>query len=105
MPIDRQCQIEAQEMHQGKGLHCTDVVSRSVEHHADNSTVWLIFIPILRNKLFGRGHGTPTTLPLPPTLREDLRQEGYLEYPHAGKALCIYKYPCFFQGSNPGPTA
>ncbi|GFU17100.1 hypothetical protein TNCV_1853591 [Trichonephila clavipes] len=25
--------------------------------------------------------------PLPPTLREDLRLDGYLEYPHAAKAL------------------
>ncbi|GFW03384.1 hypothetical protein TNCV_4939171 [Trichonephila clavipes] len=31
----------------------------------------------------------PTSLPLPPITREDLRLDGYLEYPHAAKALYI----------------
>ncbi|GFS53993.1 uncharacterized protein TNCV_3762061 [Trichonephila clavipes] len=44
-------------------------------------------------------------LPLPPTTREDLWLDGYLEYPHATKALHIYKHPCLLRDSNPVPTA
>ncbi|GFV57023.1 uncharacterized protein TNCV_2931461 [Trichonephila clavipes] len=49
--------------------------------------------------------GHPTTLPFPQTSREDLGIDGYLEYPHAAKALYIYKHPCLLWDSNPGPTA
>ncbi|GFW33291.1 hypothetical protein TNCV_2859681 [Trichonephila clavipes] len=45
----------------------------------------------------------PTSLPLPPTSREDLRLDGYLEHSHAVKAL--YKHQCLLRDSNPGPTA
>ncbi|GFV02460.1 uncharacterized protein TNCV_1023881 [Trichonephila clavipes] len=51
------------------------------------------------------GQGYPTSLPLPPTSREDLRLDGYLEYPHAAKALYIYKHPCLLWDSNRDPTA
>ncbi|GFX04610.1 uncharacterized protein TNCV_901381 [Trichonephila clavipes] len=51
------------------------------------------------------GQGPPTSLPLPPTSREDLRLDGYLEYPHAAKALYIYEHPCLLRNSNPVPTA
>ncbi|GFW15252.1 hypothetical protein TNCV_173971 [Trichonephila clavipes] len=47
----------------------------------------------------------PTSLPLPATLRENLRLDGYLEYPPATKALYIYKHPCLLQDSSPVPTA
>ncbi|GFU31714.1 hypothetical protein TNCV_1175961 [Trichonephila clavipes] len=47
------------------------------------------------------GQGLPTSLPLPPTSRED----GLLKYPHVEKALYIFKHPCLLQDSNPGPTA
>ncbi|GFU92689.1 uncharacterized protein TNCV_4635201 [Trichonephila clavipes] len=47
----------------------------------------------------------PTSLPPPPTPREDLRVDGYLKYPHAAMALYIYKHPCLLRYSNPVPTA
>ncbi|GFY24802.1 uncharacterized protein TNCV_2689931 [Trichonephila clavipes] len=45
-----------------------------------------------------------TSLPLTPTSREDLRLDGYLEYPHAEKALYIYKHPCFLRDWDQGPA-
>ncbi|GFT98299.1 hypothetical protein TNCV_2903961 [Trichonephila clavipes] len=48
------------------------------------------------------GQGPPTSLHLPPTTREDLRLDGYLEYPHAAKALYIDKHPCP-PGFEPSP--
>ncbi|GFX31719.1 uncharacterized protein TNCV_4082431 [Trichonephila clavipes] len=47
----------------------------------------------------------PTSLPLPPTSREDLRLKDCLEYPHAAKALYIYKHPYLLRNSNPGLKA
>ncbi|GFU80604.1 uncharacterized protein TNCV_534781 [Trichonephila clavipes] len=47
----------------------------------------------------------PTSLPLLPTSREDLRLDGYLEYPHVAKALHTYNHPCLLRDSNPGSTA
>ncbi|GFS56716.1 hypothetical protein TNCV_2221571 [Trichonephila clavipes] len=41
----------------------------------------------------------------PPATREDLRLDGYLEYPHAAMALYIYKQPRLLRDSNPVPTA
>ncbi|GFW53731.1 uncharacterized protein TNCV_3938251 [Trichonephila clavipes] len=51
------------------------------------------------------GQRPPTSLPLPPTSREDLRFDGYLEYPHATKALYIHKHPRLLRDSYPVPTA
>ncbi|GFV76170.1 uncharacterized protein TNCV_4672591 [Trichonephila clavipes] len=51
------------------------------------------------------GQGPPTSLPFPPTSRENLKLDGYLEYPHATKALYIFKHPGLFQDLNPDPTA
>ncbi|GFY02451.1 transposable element Tc3 transposase [Trichonephila clavipes] len=51
------------------------------------------------------GQGLPTSLPHPPTLREDLRLDDCLEYLHATKALYIYKHPHLLRYSNPGLTA
>ncbi|GFS84796.1 circumsporozoite protein [Trichonephila clavipes] len=42
---------------------------------------------------------------LPPTSREDLRLDGYLEYPHAVKALSTYRHQSLPRDSNPVPTA
>ncbi|GFX40487.1 hypothetical protein TNCV_1412971 [Trichonephila clavipes] len=50
--------------------------------------------PQFRGRKPWGGQGPPTFLPLPPTRREDLRLDGYLEYPHAAKTLYIYKHPC-----------
>ncbi|GFV77463.1 hypothetical protein TNCV_1069921 [Trichonephila clavipes] len=41
----------------------------------------------------------PTSLP--PTSREDLRLDGYLEYPHVTQALYIYKHSRLLRDSNP----
>ncbi|GFS47390.1 uncharacterized protein TNCV_4863191 [Trichonephila clavipes] len=41
----------------------------------------------------------------PPNSRGDLRLAGYLKYPHAAKALYIYKHLCLLRDSNPVPTA
>ncbi|GFV81152.1 uncharacterized protein TNCV_3742131 [Trichonephila clavipes] len=98
------CYIEAHEVHLGKGLDCTPVVCRRLEYHAGDGTILLSCPPILREHP-GGGQGPPTSLPLPPTTREDLRRDSYLEYPHAAKALYIYKHPCLLRDSNPGPTA
>ncbi|GFS90553.1 DUF4817 domain-containing protein [Trichonephila clavipes] len=40
-----------------------------------------------------------------PSTREDLRLDGYLEYPHAAEAVYIYKYPYLLRDSNPVPMA
>ncbi|GFX22733.1 uncharacterized protein TNCV_4838701 [Trichonephila clavipes] len=97
------CQIEAHEIHHSLVLDCTHVVSRSLEHHAGDSTFWLASTPIMRENTRG-GQGSPTSLPLPPTSREGLRLDGYLEYPHAAKALYIYKHLCLLRDSSPVPT-
>ncbi|GFT34009.1 hypothetical protein TNCV_4384611 [Trichonephila clavipes] len=60
--------------------------------------------PILWENTLGWS-GSPTSLPLPRTSREDLWLDGYLEYPHAAKAKYIYRYLCLLRDSNPGPTA
>ncbi|GFV53622.1 hypothetical protein TNCV_2643411 [Trichonephila clavipes] len=62
----------------------TSVVSRILEHHTGDSTIWLVSIPILREN---------TSSPSP-TSREDLRFDSYLEKPHAVKALYIYHHRC-----------
>ncbi|PRD36099.1 UNVERIFIED_CONTAM: hypothetical protein NCL1_09697 [Trichonephila clavipes] len=87
-----------------KGL-VTPVVSCSFEHHTGDSTIWLDSTPILRENTLEGSQRPLTCLPLPPTSREDLRLDGYLEYPHAAKTLYIYKYPCLLWDSNPVPTA
>ncbi|GFW73609.1 uncharacterized protein TNCV_1540641 [Trichonephila clavipes] len=81
------------------------VVGHRPEHHTCDITIWLGSTPILRKNTLGGSQEPPTSLPLPPATREDLWLDGYLEYPHAMKALYIYKHPCLPQDSNPGPTA
>ncbi|GFX44201.1 uncharacterized protein TNCV_4119971 [Trichonephila clavipes] len=80
------------------------VVSRSFEHHTGDSTIYLGFTPILRGNTLGNVQGPTTSYPLPPISREDLLLDGTLEYPHAVKALYIYKHSCLLQNSNPVPT-
>ncbi|GFY00759.1 hypothetical protein TNCV_2141511 [Trichonephila clavipes] len=49
-----------------------------------------------RKPLGGReSQRPPTSFPLPPTSRKDLRLDGYLEYHHTAKVLYIYKHPGF----------
>ncbi|GFV85955.1 uncharacterized protein TNCV_203351 [Trichonephila clavipes] len=70
------------------------------------STVLLDSTPVLRGeKNPGGGQGPTISLPLPPTSREDLWLDGYLEYLFAAKVLYIYKHPCLLRDSNTGPTA
>ncbi|GFW44348.1 uncharacterized protein TNCV_1747771 [Trichonephila clavipes] len=61
--------------------------------------------PNLEGENPGGGQDPPTSPTLPPTTREDLRLDGYLEYPHAAKVLYKYKHPCLLRDSNPVPTA
>ncbi|GFW63780.1 uncharacterized protein TNCV_3743881 [Trichonephila clavipes] len=61
--------------------------------------------PQLRGRTPWGSQVPPTSLPIPLTSREDLWLEGYLEEPHAAKALFIYKHSCLLQDLNPGPTA
>ncbi|GFW60796.1 hypothetical protein TNCV_2672171 [Trichonephila clavipes] len=68
-------------------------------------TVQFCLVPPQFRENPGGGQGPPTSLPLPPTTREDLQLDGYLEYPHTAKALYIYKHPCLLRDSNPVPTA
>ncbi|GFU69817.1 uncharacterized protein TNCV_2452751 [Trichonephila clavipes] len=104
MPPDRLCQIELHEIHHGKGLDCTPVVTVAFEHHTVDNAIWL-GPPNFEEKPPGGGEGLPNFLPLLPTSREDLRLDSYFEYPHAAKTLHIYKHPCLRRDSNPGPTA
>ncbi|GFW78077.1 hypothetical protein TNCV_135471 [Trichonephila clavipes] len=48
------------------------------------------------------GQGPLTSLPIPPTSREDFRLNGCLIYHHAAKALNIHKHPCILRVSNTG---
>ncbi|GFX87920.1 uncharacterized protein TNCV_4373851 [Trichonephila clavipes] len=77
---------------------------RSFEHHTGDSTIWLRSTLILRKNTLEVVRDLPPLLLLP-TSRQDLRLDGYLEYPHAAKARHIYKHPCLFRDSNPDPTA
>ncbi|GFV46651.1 hypothetical protein TNCV_4226661 [Trichonephila clavipes] len=47
------CQKEAHATHHSKGLACTPVVSRSLEHNVGDSTFWLISTPFLRENTLG----------------------------------------------------
>ncbi|GFT83591.1 uncharacterized protein TNCV_4866461 [Trichonephila clavipes] len=62
-------------------------------------------LPQFRGRKPWGGQRPVTSLSLPPSTREDLWLDGYLEYPHAAKALYIYKHPCLLRDSNPVPTA
>ncbi|GFT65486.1 hypothetical protein TNCV_583521 [Trichonephila clavipes] len=52
-----------------------------------------------QGELPGGGQEPPTSLPLPPTSREDLQLDSYFKYPHAAK------HPCLLRDSNSVPTA
>ncbi|GFV26420.1 hypothetical protein TNCV_4476291 [Trichonephila clavipes] len=54
--------------------------SHSFEHHTGGQNDLACFHPIFKEDTLGWS-GAPTSLPLPPTAREDLRLDGYLEYP------------------------
>ncbi|GFX52091.1 hypothetical protein TNCV_4654201 [Trichonephila clavipes] len=77
------------------------VVSRSLEHHADDSTIWLDSTPILRKYTLGVVRGLPPSLPS--ASQDDLRLDYNLEYHYAAKALYKYKPSCLFLGFEPRP--
>ncbi|GFU30753.1 hypothetical protein TNCV_1444641 [Trichonephila clavipes] len=85
---------------------CTPVVGRSLEHHTGDRTIFLAWLHTnLEGEHPGKGEGPSSSLTLPPIKREDLRLDGYLDYLHAAKALCIYKHhPCLLRDSNTDPT-
>ncbi|GFX87993.1 transposable element Tc1 transposase [Trichonephila clavipes] len=53
------CQIEAHEIRLGRGLDCLPVVSRSFEHHVDDSTIWLDSTPIWGDNTLRAVRGLP----------------------------------------------
>ncbi|GFY29777.1 hypothetical protein TNCV_1813541 [Trichonephila clavipes] len=60
--------------------------------------------PQFSGRTSGGGQRPSNCLTLPPTSRENLLLVRYSEYPHATKALYIYKHPCFLRDLNPGRT-
>ncbi|GFU52496.1 DUF4817 domain-containing protein, partial [Trichonephila clavipes] len=84
-------------------VDASDYVFGSWESGKENVLQWLL--PNFGIKHLKDGQGPPTSLPVPPTSREDLWLDGCLEYPHAAKAFCIYEHPCHLQDSNLEPTA
>ncbi|GFW59844.1 hypothetical protein TNCV_2917261 [Trichonephila clavipes] len=59
-----------------------------------------------RENTLGMVRGLPPLFPFhQPHKQKDLWLDGYLEYPHAAKALYIYKHPCLLRDANPGPLA
>ncbi|GFX99666.1 hypothetical protein TNCV_3053231 [Trichonephila clavipes] len=96
------CQIEDHEIHYGKGLVCTPVSIRSLEHHAGHRTFRLVSTSILREHPVG-GQGLPNFLPFHQPHERWLG--GYLEFSPAVKAPYIYKHISLPRNSNPGPTA
>ncbi|GFU47451.1 hypothetical protein TNCV_3937671 [Trichonephila clavipes] len=63
------------------------------------------FHPNFEEENPGCGQGPLTSLPLPPTSREDLWFDGYLEYPQTTKALYTDKRSCLLGDLNPGAMA
>ncbi|GFV58873.1 uncharacterized protein TNCV_4132351 [Trichonephila clavipes] len=97
MPPDRQRPDYGSRNSSWQRTTYTPIVNRSFVHYPCDSTIWLVSTPVLRENTLGRDQGSPNYLPLPPTTREDLRLNGYLEYRHAAKALYIYKHPCLLR--------
>ncbi|GFU96694.1 hypothetical protein TNCV_839191 [Trichonephila clavipes] len=62
MPPDRQCQIEAHKIRHAEGLDSIPVCC-SFEHHAGDSSIWLISIPILWVNTLGVVRGLPPLFP------------------------------------------
>ncbi|GFV26458.1 hypothetical protein TNCV_3361121 [Trichonephila clavipes] len=81
-------------------------VSLSFEQRAGENTLqYRCSVPSnLEGENCGRNQVPPTSLPLPPTPRKELRIDGCLKYLHDAKALYFYKYPCILWDSNQVPT-
>ncbi|GFW64069.1 uncharacterized protein TNCV_707741 [Trichonephila clavipes] len=85
-----------------QGASLTPVVNCSFEHHTGDSTIWLGSALILRENTWGWSGDSQLSTPSTNFTR-DLWFDGYLEYPHAEKALYIHKHPCLLRDSNPVP--
>ncbi|GFW28458.1 hypothetical protein TNCV_4641231 [Trichonephila clavipes] len=86
-PAGLRCQIEAHKIHRGRGLILTPVVRHSFEHHTRDSTIWHGSTPILR-----ADQRPPTSVPLPPTSKEEMRLDEYFKFPHAAEALYTLRH-------------
>ncbi|GFV22596.1 uncharacterized protein TNCV_2077881 [Trichonephila clavipes] len=80
------------------------VVSRSLEHHTGDSTIWLVSNPILREDIWGSSRASHLSTPSTNHTRELAARRLFRVTP-AGKALYIYKHPCLLRDLNPVPTA
>ncbi|GFV22619.1 hypothetical protein TNCV_2078101 [Trichonephila clavipes] len=87
-------QIKVLEIHHGKRLRVTPIVSRSFEHHTGDKTILLGFTAILREIILEVVRSLPPLFLFHQPLREDLQLNGYLKNPQAAKTLYIYKHPC-----------
>ncbi|GFW22260.1 hypothetical protein TNCV_1430141 [Trichonephila clavipes] len=88
MPLDQRCHIESHEIPRDKKLvFFTPVVSHSLEQHSSDSKIWHGSTSIFEGDYPGESHRPPTSLFLPPTSREDLRLNEYLECPHAALTI------------------
>ncbi|GFX50924.1 hypothetical protein TNCV_2732751 [Trichonephila clavipes] len=67
---------------------CAPVVSHSFEHHTGDSTFYSLTTLLKISERAPWGDQVPSISPLPPpTSRDDLWLNDYLDYPHAAKAL------------------
>ncbi|GFU68294.1 uncharacterized protein TNCV_834211 [Trichonephila clavipes] len=82
--------------------YVASVVSRNFDRWQNDLAQ---FQPNLEGEHSRGGQRPPDSFPFPPTLGEDFRLDGYLEYLNAAPALYIYKHPCLLRDSNPVPTA
>ncbi|GFU47445.1 uncharacterized protein TNCV_3338861, partial [Trichonephila clavipes] len=88
-------------------LDITSMVHLKISQHYTGDIVIDLaqFHPNFEEENPGCGQGPLTSLPLPPTSREDLWFDGYLEYPQTAKALYTDKRSCLLGDLNPGAMA
>ncbi|GFW93495.1 transposable element Tc1 transposase [Trichonephila clavipes] len=101
-PISR---FTAYKMYNGRRIDCTPVFSLNLEHHAGDSTIWLISTPILRENALEVVRYLPSLSTPSTNLNRGFAFRWSFRVPPATKALYIYKYPCLLRDSNPGSTA
>ncbi|GFX92974.1 hypothetical protein TNCV_915231 [Trichonephila clavipes] len=63
MRPDRQYQVETHEIHHGKGLDCTPVVSLNSEHTASESMFLPVSNPVIRENTLWMVRGLQTLFP------------------------------------------
>ncbi|GFS69123.1 uncharacterized protein TNCV_4009851 [Trichonephila clavipes] len=85
-----------------QGASCTSAVSHSFEHHTVGRTILLGSTPIFKENALGWSGASHLSSP---STHLATGLDDYLEYPHAAKALYIYKHPCLLRDLNPGRTS